>query len=925
MDNMINSQFDFLKEYPELVRYHKHFLRAEEYLYDSPQDSCSQITVFLEGFAKQLCIDNNIQLEPLAGAARAINELCFTRTIDYEFQKYAVPIIANRNNALHENVDSEEKAIESLQNGYLFCRRYIIKYLDPTMIVGYYKVPTREEIRGRKIDGLGIGTTAVLMEQLKSLEIRCESSDEIVKKQTKENTRLKERLEAREKEIKEMVSDTENVSKKHQIMLDEKDQALAVAKNAISEKETLIAEQNRTIGELQMLVSSHNEKEAEYTSQVNNVIASGYDYLNDLNAEQRKAVLETEGYVRVLAGPGTGKTKTLAHRFIHLVVSKKIPPESILCLTFTNKAAREMKTRIGQHLGSCDLSQICTFHSFCYRIISENSEDLGLRSDFVMIDTEDATVIIEDICDKMSIEMSGSYSLKSIKRALRNFKTGKRMLEFRKMMFDKSFKNIETSIHTCSSTMDEICYRFVYEQKASSLLEFDDLIYATGYLFSIKPEIMRNWQNRLKYIMVDEYQDVDPRQAKMCQCLAEINKNLFVVGDPNQTIYSWRFADVRCLKQFPIQDSSKDIVLVENYRSTPEILSISKQLIEKQSSYSFRTQKPSGEKPFIYQAKTTTDEATWIVDKMESLAESGTAKNKIAVLFRSGYMSQKIELELLKRNLPYRVIGGNAFYNSKEIKVIHSYLQLIAYDNDFAFKKVIGKPSRGIGGKTISKLYEIKQERNLSFFEAMRFVLQNEILGVFNTETAIQKAQEFVSFIDCLRQESGEKKLSRIVSDIIEKSGYASLLSDNEDDEGLRNVIQLLSSIQNKESDNDVMGIANYTIHDYLKEIATYSSSDNKADEDSFVLSTIHGSKGLEYQYVILCGLEENEFPTCFKYHTGNITTEVEHLQEERRLCFVALTRATEGVYLTYAISQDNRGEEDRLAPSRFIKEIQGQ
>ena len=863
------SQFDFLKEYSELAKYHSQFVQAEEYLYDNPQATCLQLGTLIEDFAKFLCRENGIVLPPKGAGNKAINELDNRGIIDCELTYHARIVMEERNTSTHKNISDEEKAKEALKNCFLFCKKYIKKHSDPLIAIDYYRIPSKAIIDNRIIEKLGLPD---LTAEINGLNVK----------------------------LKEM-------------------EALCSA------KDQTISEQIGQIHNLDTLVAGFQKKEEERKAKYSSIVPLDSDYLKDLNDNQKQAVLETEGFVRVLAGPGTGKTKTLVRRFVHLVVSKHIQSNNILCLTFTNKAAEEMRTRIGKWLGACDLSQVCTFHSLCFRIVSENANKLNISADSIILDSDEKTAIIEEIRDKMEIDSTDrEYSVSRIKKAIEFFKNGRQRQKYLELLFGNSIESIEAAIRSSTTPMDEICYRFLYEQRLSSLLEFDDLIHATSYLFFTHPELLDEWQRRIQYIMVDEYQDVNSFQANMCQCLAGINHNLFVVGDPNQTIYSWRHADVRFIETFPVDDSNKDIVLMENYRSTPEILHAAQNLIQKQSSFSFRSCMPSGEIPEFFQAKTRSEEAEWIVNKMAHLANQGVPKNEIAVLFRNSYSSQRIELELLKQHLPYRVIGGNAFYNSKEIKTIMSYLQLIAYDNDFAFKKIIGKPSRGIGGKTIEKLNLIRHRNNTSLFESLKYALNNNPTEVFSTENAVKKAKEFVLFVESVRQKINTVSLSQIVSDVVEKSGYSALLTDNGDDNGLRNLIELLATIQTKEREKAFIGMKEYTVQDYLKEIATYSSTDNSGNKDVFILSTIHGAKGLEYKYVIICGLEENTFPTEFKYRNGTITTEVEHLYEERRLCFVALTRATKGVFITNALSQNNSGPEDCLVPSRFISEIQG-
>lgn len=918
----MKSQFDFLKEYSEFSRHHKHFIRAEEYLYESPQDTCNQLTISIERFAKELCSKRKIQLDSSAGASRAINELCYRKIIDFELQRYACFVITSRNESLHNDIDNLEVAKKCLQNGYLFFKKYIQKYIDPAVTIGGYIIPSASEIRNRKIETLRVSNAFELTKELKTLEEECKSVNNYAREKENENETLRRKLEIEEHKHSETKAYSENNIREHQILISKKNDEIKEKELELIKKEEIIAHQRDKIKELDTIIASRLEADRKFKSKITEIVSKGYTYLDELNKEQKKAVLETDGYVRVLAGPGTGKTKTLAHRFVHLVVSKQIKPENILCLTFTNKAAKEMKNRISKWLGFCDLSQVCTFHAFCYRIVSENASEIHFRNDFIIIDTDDKEGIIEAICEKMSIDTTDKrFSLAKLKNTLDKFKINDQR-RFLNLLFGCPLETIEAEIKTAKTIYEEVYLRFIFEQRRMSLLEFEDLFSATSYLFYIKPEIMDFWQNKIQYIMVDEYQDVNYRQAKMCECLAKIHKNLFVVGDPNQTIYSWRNSDVRFINHFPVKNTEKDIMLVENYRSTPEILNAAKRLIEKQSKFVFQSNKESGLTPIVYGAGKRSDETRWIVDKMETLVKQSVPRNEIAVLFRNSYSSQRIELELLERHLPYRVVGGNAFYNSKEVKVIHSYLQLIAYDNDFAFKKVIGKPSRGIGGKTINKLFDIKETKSTSLFGALKYATEHDGDDIFPTDGSKEKAKEFVEFIASLRGKIQEINLLSVIAEVIERSGYASSLSDSNDDDGLRNIVELLKTVREKEKEFESTENRSYTMRDYLNDMATYSSTDNESSQDSFVLSTIHGAKGLEYQYVIVCGLEENSFPRAFKYSNGSIETENDFLNEERRLCFVALTRAKKGVFLTFASSENGNKSDDILQPSRFINDI---
>ena len=881
----MTSLFDFVNEYPVFKKQHEHFLKAEEELYQCPQNTCLQVAIVLESFAKQLCADNALFLEKNAGGAKAIDILYNRNILNCELRQHAMTVFNHRNIAYHNDINDQTKAEECLKNGYLFCKKYIRLYLDPTIGIEYYRTPTQQEIRARKIEMLGITDTEELAKKLNEQTALCSSQKTVIDRQKDE---------------------------------------LAQTQAMIGQKDDVIFGLHRQIEEMGDALKMHQDNEQARLAYRQQMFAStDKKYLNDLNNEQKQAVLETEGRVRVIAGPGTGKTKTLVRRFVHLVLEKHIMPENILCLTFTNKAAKEMRSRIGEWLGVCDLSQVCTFHALCYRILVENAALLNIRNDFVILDEDDKTGLLEEICESMGVDISsGPYTIKKIKDTIEKWKKERYRSQYLKILFSFPSEQIEQIIQNCQDDFTEIFFRYIYEQRRSAALEFSDLMNATSYLFFQHPDIKEQWQRSIKYVMVDEYQDVDEAQARMCECLAEINHNLFVVGDPNQTIYSWRGANASLINRFAVTQPQKDIVLIENYRSSPEILAAAKNVISQQSAYCYNSNRPSGKEPIFYQARTKSEEAAWIVDKMIELSAGGVRRNEIAVLFRQSASSQRIELALLKKGLPYIVIGGNAFYNSKEIKTILSYLHLIVSDNDIAFKKVIGKPSRGIGAKTIRQLYEIQQQKQCSLFEALEKALRHK--DVFVNESAKANAATFVSFIHDIRAELQTAPLSKIVSDVIEQSGYSRHLAENQNDDGLKNLIELLSAIQDKEKENRELGITNYSVDEYLKEVATYTASDNKERQNAFVLSTIHGVKGLEYRYVFICGLEENAFPLNYKSPKGTLANETEFLFEERRLCFVAITRATQGLFITNALSQHGADPSDRLVPSRFINEMRG-
>lgn len=624
-----------------------------------------------------------------------------------------------------------------------------------------------------------------------------------------------------------------------------------------------------------------------------------------LNAAQLEAVTTTEGYVRVIAGAGTGKTRTLSERFAYLVNELGILPGNILCVTFTNKAANEMRNRIKRLTGGNDTGYINTFHGFCVSVLREDGHEIQYPKSFLVLDNGDIDAMLQIIYEERGL-------------TLRNmtFSQARDMIEMQKLverpeyyrdMLSLSLEELYEKYWAATKPHDIIFYGYLYQEKKCFGVDYNDLLVFVLYIFARNPEIRLKWQQRLEYIMVDEFQDIDAIQYQLMEVLAAYHKNLFVVGDPDQTIYTWRGANVRYLLDFDERfQGTHTVMMLENYRSVPQVLDVANSLIAKNKERIPKdlvaVRKDHG--PTVWRhAKSSAEEAQWIAQGVHSLHKAGVPYRAIAVLYRAHYASRSIEEAFLKARIPHTIYSGVPFFGRKEVKDALSYLRMIAYQDDLSFARVVNVPKRNMGKRRMTFLREEAENRDCSLYEALQLTIENEIFKG-------TKAKEFVALVEEFRHSYEGRPVSEVLSALFNESGYEKTLRTEGGQERLDNLAELKQSIYEFET---TCG-EEVTLEQYLSQIALLSNLDAFDDaQDKVRLMTIHSAKGLEFPHVFLCSMSEGILPS-------RKTMTFEAMEEERRLAFVALTRARDGLYLTEA---EGTGHENMPRyPSRFLLEI---
>ena len=639
------------------------------------------------------------------------------------------------------------------------------------------------------------------------------------------------------------------------------------------------------------------------------------DFFSDLNESQREAVQETEGYVRVIAGAGSGKTKLLVSRYVYLVKEYGIDPANILCVTFTNKAAGEMKQRIRVAIGErYDTTLICTYHGFCARLIRENPEKLFFTKSFQIIDTVQQKSVLGEIYQKYELKLDYA-SFESILKKIGEFKSNTTYVA-------RLCNPEKTQIMPVVETTDErIIEDYLQHQKAVYALDFHDLINFALHLLETEDEIREKWQQRLNYIQVDEFQDSSIREMQLIDLLSARYKNLMIVGDPDQNIYEWRGSDVKLLVSFDeTHEGTKTVFLNRNYRSTPEILACANALIAKNKlrlKKDLFTLATSGAEVIHYHSKSDEDETSAIVDNIKAIKESsGCSYSDFAVLYRSGFLSRVVEKKFVERNIPYEIYGGIKFYQRMEVQDIIAYLRFIAFDDDLSFRRIVNTPRRKFGRSKIAQL-EYWQANELSLLYAEKrpslfSVLKNHLGdGLFKSSGAAA----FVSFVENMRAASDCLKLSELVARVTEDSGYEKYIRELGDEERLDNLAEFKRIASEFESNYG----EELTLAEFLQQIALQSAEDEEKSRDAVKLMTIHASKGLEFANVFLVGLSEGIFPSSKTIEERKKLG----LEEERRLCYVAITRARQRLFLMDAEGFSPNG--NKKLPSRFLTEISTQ
>ena len=630
------------------------------------------------------------------------------------------------------------------------------------------------------------------------------------------------------------------------------------------------------------------------------------DILENLNERQREAVLETEGYVRVIAGAGSGKTKLLVSRYAYLVQDYGIDSSNILCVTFTNKAAGEMKKRIRALIGDHnDTSLICTYHGFCNRLLRENPEKLFLNQQFQIIDAQQQKEILGEIYQKYELKLD--YA--SFESILKKIGAVKKDISYVTRLCRPDPGQILEEI---KDQDDKIIEDFLQRQKATYSLDFHDLLSFAIHLLETDPDVREKWQSRLNYIMVDEFQDSSAIEMRLVEILSGIFKNLMIVGDPDQNIYEWRGSDVKLLVDFDREHQpTKTIILNRNYRSTPQILQCANSLIEKNElrlKKDLFTKNAPGAAVIHYHSKNDFEEMDCVIDNIKRLHEKeGLKYSDFAVIYRSGFLSRVAEKKLMEKNIPYEIFGGVRFYQRMEILDILAYLKLIAYDDNTSFRRIVNTPRRRFGRAKMNYLDQLQrgEEEKHSLFSTLSLHLnEREFL---NSDMA-----SFVRFIKTMREDCGTKRISDIVNEVTMNSGYEEYIRSLGDEERLDNLTEFKRIANEFEREFG----ENLSLDQFLQQIALQSGKDAGEAKDTVKLMTIHSSKGLEFPAVFILGFTEGIFPSSKTIGERKKLG----LEEERRLCYVAITRAEKYLFLMDSEGTSPNGIKKLV--SRFLFEI---
>ena len=623
-----------------------------------------------------------------------------------------------------------------------------------------------------------------------------------------------------------------------------------------------------------------------------------------LNAAQTEAVTATEGFIRVIAGAGSGKTRALTHRFAYLVNELGILPGNILCVTFTNKAANEMRQRIHNLTGDNDTGYINTFHGFCVSVLQEDISAVQYPKRFLVLDNSDIDSMLRIIYDERGLTLRDM-----------TFSAARDMIEIQKLfkkpdyyldLINMSPEALQEKYRMAASTQDIIFYGYLCQQKKCFGLDYNDLIKFTLYVFQENADIRLKWQQRLEYIMIDEFQDIDQLQYTLMEVLCGYHKNLFIVGDPDQTIYTWRGANVRYLLDFDKHHpGTRTILMMENYRSTPQIIAAANSLISRNAT---RIKKdliptlPSGDSVLCHHGKTAEEEAEWIAAQVYALQDEGVPLGDVAVLYRAHYVTRSLEEVFRRRKLPYTIYSGVQFYGRAEIKDALSYLRLLAYRDDLSFRRVVNTPRRNIGVSRMKVLEEYAAEENCSLYDALCRLQEDERFKGTG-------AKKFIRLVEELSEEAEGRPVSELLGDVLHRSRYEETLRTEGSQERLDNLAELRQSIYEYETGCGEEA----TLEHYLSHIALFTNGDTPEAAGKVKLMTVHAAKGLEFPYVFLCGMNEGIFPS------RKIRT-LPAMEEERRLAFVAFTRAQKRLFLSEG---EGRGlDGSPRYPSRFILDV---
>ncbi|MDE7262633.1 MAG: UvrD-helicase domain-containing protein, partial [Oscillospiraceae bacterium] len=572
------------------------------------------------------------------------------------------------------------------------------------------------------------------------------------------------------------------------------------------------------------------------------------DIMQGLNSAQREAVTATEGFIRVIAGAGSGKTRALSHRFAFLVNELGILPGNILCVTFTNKSANEMRQRIHNLTGDNDTGYINTFHGFCVSILQEDSYAVQYPKSFLVLDNSDIDAMLAIIYEERGLSLRDmTYSSA---RDMIEIRKMKKEPEYYRELISMSLEDLREKYDKAASAGDIIFYGYLYQEKKCFGLDYNDLIVFSLYIFREHPDIRLKWQQRLEYIMIDEFQDIDEPQHHLMEALCGYHKNLFIVGDPDQTIYTWRGASVNFLLEFDrVFPGTRTIMMMENYRSTPQILAVANSLVAK-NKYRIRKDllpmRPPGRPVLCHYAASPKLEAQWIVEQIRELREQGVPYKDVTILYRAHYVTRTLEEVFLREKMPYAIYSGVQFFQRSEIKDALCYLRMIAYKDDLSFLRVANTPKRNLGKRRMAFLQEYAAKNGCSLYDALLLNLEDEIFKG-------TKAARFVSLIERFASGYAQRPVSEVLSDILDKSGYEAALRTAGSQERLDNLAELKQSVYDFETTCGEEA----TLEHYLAHVALFTGVDQEGVQDKVRLMTVHSAKGLEFPYVFLCQLNE--------------------------------------------------------------------
>ncbi|MGT2950700.1 ATP-dependent DNA helicase PcrA [Streptococcus cuniculi] len=632
--------------------------------------------------------------------------------------------------------------------------------------------------------------------------------------------------------------------------------------------------------------------------------------LNGMNEKQAEAVQATEGPLLIMAGAGSGKTRVLTHRIAYLIDEKLVNPWNILAITFTNKAAREMKERAFALNPATQDCLIATFHSMCVRILRRDADHIGYNRNFTIVDPGEQRTLMKRILKNLNLDPK-KWSERSILSTISNAKND--------LIDEVAYESQAGDLYT---QIVAKCYTaYQKELRMSEAVDFDDLIMLTLRLFDQNPDVLTYYQQKFQYIHVDEYQDTNHAQYQLVKLLASRFKNICVVGDADQSIYGWRGADMQNILDFEKDyPESKVVLLEENYRSTKTVLQAANDVIQnnrRRRPKNLWTQNDEGNQIVYYRARDEQDEAIYVAGQIDDLVRAGSAYRDVAVLYRTNAQSRTIEEALLKANIPYTMVGGTKFYSRKEIRDVIAYLNVIANPADnLSFERIVNEPKRGVGPGTVEKIRDFAQLQNMSLLEASQNIMLSGIKG-----KAAQAVFDLSNLLYQLRDQLDELSITDLVEAVLAKTGYMEFLTVQatlEANARIENLQEFLSVTKHFDEENEVEGESGLeTLSRFLNDLALIADTDDGDRESSEVtLMTLHAAKGLEFPVVFLIGMEENVFPL------SRAAEDEDELEEERRLAYVGITRAEKQLYLTNANSRLLFGRSSYNQPSRFIREI---